>query len=91
MMEILVTKTGNKILVECARDCCWGTRVPLADPDCLNPTKWLNQGILGELLEEIREEYQADVRMLTSLSGMGPSEPSEPTQNLPPIQQSSVT
>ena len=53
LMETLVTRTGNKTIVECARDRYWGTGVPLNDPDCLNSTKWLSQGILGELLEEI--------------------------------------
>ena len=68
ILETLVTKTGNKTLVECARDRFWGIGVPLADPDCLNTTKWLsNQGILGELLEEIRGEYHASSRMVTSL------------------------
>ena len=68
ILQTLVTKTGNKTIVECARDRFWGIGVPLADPDCLNTTKWLsNQGILGELLEEIRGEYRASSRMVTSL------------------------
>ena len=58
IMEVLVTKTGNKTIVESARDRFWGTSVPLSDPDCLNSTKWVTQGILGELLEEIREDYR---------------------------------
>ena len=30
--------------------------MPLSDPDCLNPTKWISQGIMGQILEHIREE-----------------------------------
>ena len=57
-MEVLINKTGNKTIVESARDHLWGTGVPLSDPDCLNTTKWTTQGILGELLEEIRDNYR---------------------------------
>ena len=30
--------------------------MPLGDPECLNPTKWISQGIMGQILEYIREE-----------------------------------
>ena len=59
IMEVLISKTGNKTIVESARDHLWGTGVALSDPDCLNTTKWTTQGILGELLEEIRDEYRS--------------------------------
>ena len=45
-----------KRIVECASDRLWGTGVPLGDPNCLDPTKWISQGILGQILECIREE-----------------------------------
>ena len=45
-----------KRIVECASDRLWGTGVPLGDPECLDPTKWISQGILGQILEYIREE-----------------------------------
>ena len=45
------------LTLESAHDHLWGTGVALSDPDCLNTTKWTSQGILGELLEEIRDEY----------------------------------
>ena len=57
IMAVLIDKTGNKTIVESARDHLWGTGVALSDPDCLNTTKWTTQGILGELLEEIRDDY----------------------------------
>ena len=57
IMAVLIGKTGNKTIVESARDHLWGTGMALSDPDCLNTTKWTTQGILGELLEEIRDDY----------------------------------
>ena len=56
VMDMLVNKTGIKRIVECASDRLWGTGVPLGDPDCLDPTKWISQGILGQILEYIRDE-----------------------------------
>ena len=56
VMDTLLNKTGMKRIVECASDRLWGTGVPLGDPDCLDPTKWISQGILGQILECIREK-----------------------------------
>ena len=55
-MDILIRKTGNKIIVECASDRLWATRIPLSDPNCLDDTKWISQGILGQMLESIRND-----------------------------------
>ena len=46
--------TGTKKIVECCNDKLWGTGIPLYDENCLNPTHWTNQGILGEILEANR-------------------------------------
>ena len=56
VMDTLLSKTGIKRIVECASDRLWGTGVPLDDPECLNPMKWISQGILGQILECIRDE-----------------------------------
>ena len=56
VMDTLLNKTGMKRIVECASNQLWGTGVPLGDPDCLDPTKWISQGILGQILECIRKE-----------------------------------
>ena len=56
VMDTLLNKTGMKRIVECTSDRLWGTGVPLGDPECLDPTKWISQGILGQILECIREE-----------------------------------
>ena len=60
IMAVLIGKTGCKTIVESARDHLWGTGIALSDPDCLNTTKWTTQGILGELLEEIRDSYYSE-------------------------------
>ena len=46
--------TGAKKLVECCNDKLWGTGTPLQDENCLIPSHWTPQGILGEILENIR-------------------------------------
>ncbi|MCG8621437.1 MAG: NADAR family protein, partial [Proteobacteria bacterium] len=53
LQQLLLT-THDKVIVECCYDPVWGTGVPLHDEDSLNPAKWNNQGILGEILEDIR-------------------------------------
>ena len=55
LMEILLD-TKDMTIVECAKDELWGTGRALANDDCLDPTQWHSQGILGEILCEIREE-----------------------------------
>ena len=54
LFKILCEKTSTKTIVESANDRVWGTGTMLGNPDCLNRDKWINQGILGELLEEVR-------------------------------------
>ena len=44
--------------MECASDRLWGTGLPLSDPDCLDRSKWISQGILGQILEDIRNEFK---------------------------------
>ena len=52
----LLKSTGNKMIVEACHDQHWGTGIPLKDKDCLNHEKWAGQGILGEVLCELRSE-----------------------------------
>ena len=42
--------------MECAKDSVWGCGVALQDEKCLIRTEWTTKGIMGEILEEIREE-----------------------------------
>ena len=55
-MDTLLYKTGNKRIVKCASDHLWGNGMPLGNPACLDSTKWISQGILGQMLECIRSE-----------------------------------
>ena len=50
-------ETGHKKLVECTYDTLWGNGIPLHQPTCLNQHLWKNQGILGELLQEIPQKH----------------------------------
>ena len=47
--------TGTKTILECCYDKVWGNGIPLSNPDCINPKKFKNQGILGSMLEHVRE------------------------------------
>ena len=55
-MDTLLHKTGQKQIVECTADHLWGTGKPLGDPACLDTSKWTSQGIMGQILESIRDE-----------------------------------
>ena len=50
--------TKKKTIVECTKDSVWGCGKPLADDSCLDKTLWVNQGIMGEMLESIRQSLQ---------------------------------
>ena len=56
VMQALL-ETGQKKLVECTYDSLWGNRIPLHQPTCLNQHLWKNQGILGEILQEIQQTH----------------------------------
>ena len=47
--------TSTKTILECCYDEVWGNGIPLSNPDCINPKKYKSQGILGSMLEQVRE------------------------------------
>ena len=47
--------TGSKILVECCYDDIWGNGYPLSNADCINPDVYSTRGIMGPLLEKVRD------------------------------------
>ena len=53
IMKVLLS-TGNKRIVESARDTLWGTGYVLGSDECLDSSKWTTRGIMGPILEEIR-------------------------------------
>ena len=58
VLDTLICKTGHKRIVECASDHLWGMGLSLGNPECLNSSKWISQGILGQILEDIRNKFQ---------------------------------
>ena len=59
--DMLLNYTRDKLIVECAKDTLWGSGVPLEHEQCLDRSIWKGtgpkkQGIMGEILEEIRSE-----------------------------------
>ena len=52
--------------MECAADRLWATGIPLNDPTCLDETKWISPGILGQMLESIRNEQALRLNSLHS-------------------------
>ena len=55
--------TGNKLLVESSKDNVWGTGIPLFRWDCLQRKYWNGNGLLGELLMEIRDSCKETASM----------------------------
>ena len=47
--------TGTKTLLECNYDDVWGNGIPLSNPKCINPAEYKHQGILGSMLEQVRD------------------------------------
>ena len=47
--------TGTETILECCYNKVWGNGIPLSNPDCIDPKKFKNQGILGSMLEQVRE------------------------------------
>ena len=83
LSDILINKTGNKTLVECANDRLWANGIPLYSDTCLNQERWISQGLLGKLLEDVRSELSAQ------LGDNHPNFPNilPPTINVPPADQ----
>ena len=54
----LLHSTGTKTLNECCKDKDWGTGVPLHDANALKSEHWHSQGLLGEILETVRNLIQ---------------------------------
>ena len=57
LMHVLIERTSNKTIVECANDRLWGNGKALSEESCLNRDVWISQGILGQILENVRAEF----------------------------------
>ena len=61
--RMLLDHTKNKLIIECTKDMLWGTGLPLDNEKCLDSSMWnghgmKTQGIMGEILCEIRKELE---------------------------------
>ena len=63
LMDPLIRRTENKMIVECTKDRLWGTGTALSEESCLNRDRWITQGILGRILERIRNEFKSNVTL----------------------------
>ena len=54
--HLLLNKTKGKRIAECTKDPVWGCGMTIHNDNCLDTTKWISQGIMGAILEEIRME-----------------------------------
>ena len=76
-LQKLLLETGEKTIVECCYDQTWGTGVPLRDERCLDQRLWRSQGIMGGILENIRQNLRT-VQNLNASTTMVNTTP-EPT------------
>ena len=60
--------TGDKKIAECCGNKFWGMGIPLYEEDCLNQSKWSQQGLLGEILVNIRTNISDIMGMNSSKS-----------------------
>ena len=61
-LAVFLKNTGNKTIVECCYDDTWGNGLPLSNPMCVNPKSYKKQGILGEMLESIRDVLSSETK-----------------------------
>ena len=80
--------TSSKTLLECSYDDIWGNGIPLSNPNCINPAKYKHQGILGSMLEQVRDHLLNSVNT-DSLATTCPS-PSQPNEYSKPLVQSAT-
>ena len=82
LFNVLCEKTATKTIVESANNRVWGTGMTLGNPECLNRDKWISQGILGELLEEVRakQHHQSQANVIDQSTTTTPT--TEPIANI---------
>ena len=73
LTNMLINCTEAKTIVECTTDRVWGNGVPLGMDHCLDPEHWISQGLLGEILEEIRSELKLPCECHSSITSLNPN------------------
>ena len=61
-LAAFLKNTGKKTIVECCYDETWENGLPLSNPMCVNPESYKKQGILGEILENVRGVLTSDTK-----------------------------
>ena len=56
LLANLLMSTESQMLAEASRDTDWGTGMSLYDERCLVQSTWYAQGLLGTILEEVRQK-----------------------------------
>ena len=85
LADILTNCTGTKTIVECTTDRLWGNGISLGMDYCLDPDRWTSQGLLGEILEEIRSELKSPhVHHFSTTSLLPPESGSSDTMDFDP-------
>ena len=54
----MLLSTGDQHLAEASFDQTWGTGIPIHHQDCLNRSKWMNTGLLGNILMYVRRKLR---------------------------------
>ena len=75
--------TGTKTLLECSYDDIWGNGIPLSNPNCINPAEYKHQGILGSMLEQVRDHLLNSAN--TDSSATTCSSPNQPNESSRPL------
>ena len=93
LLDFLLTRTGTKTIIESTKDDIWGTGVVLHNPNCLKRNKWLSQGqgIMGEILEELRDTLRATPRTTNPTNYPLPSDRETTTTNATPAPVTELT
>ena len=74
-MAAALLDTGNQKLVEASYDKDWGTGIPLSDRNCIHEDHWNSRGLLGIILEEVRNKLSNIGRQDTTMDTTQEEEP----------------
>ena len=66
LLQFLLATSALK-LAESSYDKLWSTGLPLNDDEALNQTHWHNQGLLGEILMDIRDKNKRNLQSKLNL------------------------
>ena len=59
-LKASLLQTGKLTIVESSYDKYWGTGIPLQDDRCLVSSRWHTQGLLGLILQQLRDRLRTE-------------------------------